>query len=153
MRSASVLSLNRARGFVAWSISTSLGWSSIPQSGISSGSLQEYDFLSDVTPSWPAFVAVPEAFIPEELFPYYFLFCGVGIVPGFCHNFLAVYVFGITSVFVLVPRVLVVPLRLLNLSIIVGVLILYFFPSQCVIVQNNSSPSLSEDCWGLLVLL
>ena len=30
MRSASVLSLNCARGFVAWCISTSLGWSGFP---------------------------------------------------------------------------------------------------------------------------
>ena len=59
-----------------------LAWMEIPATYMTGGSLAEHYFLSQVSPSEPVFIAEPEVFVPEYLFPYYFLFFGVGIVPG-----------------------------------------------------------------------
>src|SRR5262249_13214483 len=74
--------------YLAWVEWFTFAFANVWQIQCTDGSLVKNHFFAEVTRTSPVFISGPEAFIPHEFFPYYCLFCGIGVMPGFANCFL-----------------------------------------------------------------
>ena len=125
-----------------------LAWVKDGSTYVACGTFEKNHFFSQVTSSLPVFVTESRLFIREKAFSLdailfyltYLVRCRgcARIVP----RIFWLCTVGILMLCVLVWKVLILP----NRCITVGMLILYFRPSQCAYVQNISVASLSKYC-------
>ena len=56
-----------------------LAWMEFFSTEVTRGPFETYDFLSQVSPSMPAFVSAPESFEREHFLSFYVLFVRIGV--------------------------------------------------------------------------